>query len=293
MKNICLIGTALILSVIYFLMPEIKIEDEIDLASSYETYYALGIDIEEYLLGVVAAEMPASFDDEALKAQAIAARSYAIYQINNGKELTTDVTTQAYITVEEMEEKWGEDFTYYYEKIKNAVEATEGLVLVDSNASVISAFYFAISNGYTTDSTTVFNQTFDYIEATESLWDIKVNNYEVTVDKPLEDFCELLEISCKVIEINSIIYDETNHVESITINDSYFSGTEFREKLSLRSTDISLEFDSDYVYITTKGYGHGVGMSQYGANEMAKLGYTYEEILLYYYTNVEVQNLYV
>ncbi len=294
MKNTLLLCTAIILIFIYIVTSEknlnIKAYTEIQ---SDESYSVFGMDIEDYLVGVVAAEMPASFELEALKAQVIAARSYAVYQINNGNELTTDVTTQTYITVEQMQEKWGENFTCYYEKIKTAVKETESLVLTDSNDSVISAFYFAISNGYTSDSATVFNQTFDYLTSIESIWDLNVNNYEVTVEISKLEFCEILDITCEDIVIDEVIYDETNRITTISINGKTFLGTDFRELLSLRSTDIHLVFGEEAVTITTKGYGHGVGMSQYGANEMAKMGYTYEEILLYYYVNVKIENLYV
>lgn len=287
MKNSILLVVIIILIGIYIFIPtSFSIENN---SSTDENIIIFDLDIEEYIIGVVAAEMPASFSDEALKAQAIASRSYAVSLINDGIDITTDVSTQSYITIDEMIDKWGEDYEYYYEKIKNAVYSTENLVL-KSSEEVITAFYFAISNGYTAESSAVFSESLDYIESVESLWDISVNNYEVTTEYSYDSFCELLTIECQSIDIEDISYSDIYQVESITINGESFSGTEFRELLSLRSTTFSILLE-DNIYITTKGYGHGVGMSQYGANEMAKEGYTYDEILLYYYKDVEISNI--
>ncbi|MFI3260736.1 MAG: stage II sporulation protein D [bacterium] len=284
-KNKVLIIVAAIIIITYFFMPENKAKEN-EIKNKVEELMVFDVELEDYIIGVVAAEMPASFEVEALKAQSIAARSYALYKINKNQELTTDVTTQAYITKEEMKDKWGEDYEYYYNKIKDCVYDTKSLVIKNEN-DIISAYYFAMSNGYTTDSKIVFNQELDYIESVDSLWDIEVNNYQVTTEIKRDDFCEALSITCEEIIINDIKYTETNHIEQITINNKIFKGTDFRMLLSLRSTDISIIIKED-ISITTKGYGHGVGMSQYGANEMAKKGYTYIEILEHYYKNIEI-----
>ena len=250
------------------------------------------INLEEYVIGVIAGEMPASFDEEALKAQAIAARSYAINKINTSTtsyDVLTDITNQVYITIEQMQEKWGNDFNYYYEKIKNAVDATKGLVMT-YNGEVISAYYFSMSNGYTEDVAAVFGGEKDYLVSVESSWDKNVKNFTVLTTISKKEFCTKLNIECNNIVINKIKRSDTNHVETILINNKEFKGTEIRSLLGLRSTDFTIEIDND-IKITTNGYGHGVGMSQYGANEMAKLGYTYDEILKYYYKNIEIEKI--
>lgn len=250
------------------------------------------INLEEYVIGVIAGEMPASFDEEALKAQAIAARSYAINKINTSTtsyDVLTDITNQVYITIEQMQEKWGNDFNYYYEKIKNAVDATKGLVMT-YNGEVISAYYFSMSNGYTEDVAAVFGGEKDYLVSVESSWDKNVKNFTVLTTISKKEFCTKLNIECNNIVINRIKRSDTNHVETILINNKEFKGTEIRSLLGLRSTDFTIEIDND-IKITTNGYGHGVGMSQYGANEMAKLGYTYDEILKYYYKNIEIEKI--
>ena len=263
-----------------------KIEVTIkDVAKDKETT----LDLEEYIIGVVAGEMPASFEVDALKAQAIAARSYALSKINStttSYDLVTDITNQVYLTKEQMQEKWGSDYEYYYERIKDAVDETNNLVM-EYGGNVISAYYFAMSNGYTEDASLVFGEDRDYLESVDSTWDKNVKNFLVTTTFSKEEFCEKLDIDCSNITIENIVRSSTNRVNFITINDEEFKGTEIRSLLNLRSTDFDINI-TDEVTITTKGYGHGVGMSQYGANEMAKEGYTYEEILKYYYKDIDI-----
>ena len=252
------------------------------------------LNLEDYIVGVVAAEMPASFEYEALKAQAIAARTYAMYKIDNSRgdyDLVTDVSNQAYIDDEAMKNKWNSEYEFYKAKIERAVSETKNIIMTN-HQKAICAYYFAISNGYTEDSTFVFGESHDYIKSTESLWDINVNNYEVTTTLSKNEFCEKLNINCDEITINNIDYTSSHRVNSITINGTKFTGVEVRKKLDLRSTDFEIIIGSD-ITIITKGYGHGVGMSQYGANEMAKMGKTYEEILNYYYKNIKLEQIHV
>lgn len=265
-------------------------DEEIDVTikdadSSEETT----LNLEEYIVGVVAGEMPASFAEEALKAQAIAARSYALSKINSATtsyDLVTDITNQVYITTEQMQEKWGVDYEYYYNRVKNAVEDTKNLVM-EYEGEIISAYYFAMSNGYTEDVSLVFGENRDYLVSVDSTWDEGVKNFTTTTTFSKQDFCTKLNIDCTNIVIGDIVRSETNRVNTITINDQEFKGTTFRTLLGLRSTDFTIDI-SDDVKITTKGYGHGVGMSQYGANAMAKNGSNYEEILHHYYKDVDI-----
>lgn len=249
--------------------------------------------LEDYLVGVVAAEMPASFADEALKAQAISARTYALYKKENSQDnydVVTTVANQSYITFENMKSKWNDDFDFYYNKIKEAVKETENMV-IKNEGKLICSYYFAISNGYTEDSVSVFGEKKYYLQSEESLWDKEVSNYEKTITISKEVFCDKLKINCNPINIKNIIKSSTNHIESITINDNLYSGIKVRQLLELRSTDFDIVINNEDIKITTRGYGHGVGMSQYGANEMAKKGYSYEEILKYYYHNTEITKI--
>ena len=231
------------------------------------------IDLEEYIIGVVAGEMPASFEKEALKAQAIASRTYAIYKMKNNikdYDLVTDITNQIYITKD---------------KMKDAVNETKGLIMT-YEGNVIISMYFAKSNGKTEDSQYVFGSNKKYLKSVDSPEENIVNS--ITINK--SEFCNKLNIVCDNIIIKDISKSQSGRINSITINDRVFKGTEVRTLLNLKSTDFEIKVN-DSIEITTKGYGHGVGMSQYGANELAKNGYKYDEILKHYYQNVNVEQI--
>lgn len=251
------------------------------------------LELENYIIGVVAAEMPASFHEEALKAQAIASRTYAIYKINSSKEdydILASVSNQGYITEGEMKAKWLDEYEKYYNKIKEAVISTKGKIL-KYNGDVVEAYYFAMSNGYTEESSLVFSEEKDYLKSVKSIYDnSSINNFKKEVIIEKNKFCAKLVLDCNEIIINNIERSNTNRVNTITINNKTFKGTEFRKLLDLRSTDFAIEI-TDFIKITTLGYGHGVGMSQYGANGMANNGYKYDEILKYYYKDVEISDL--
>ena len=248
--------------------------------------------LNDYLIGVLSGEMPASFSLEALKAQSVASRTYAIYQKNNRHldyDVKASISDQVYLTKEEMQNKWSNDYDNYYNKIKEAVNATNNLIMT-SDGKVICSYFFAISNGYTESSQTVFGNSEDYLVPVESNWDKNVKNYEVTTNYSKQEFCDKLQITCNNINISNLIRNETNHITEITINNKTYTGVEIRKLLNLRSTDFTIQLN-DTIDITTKGYGHDVGMSEYGANEMAKNGYNYQEILKYYYQNIEIVSL--
>ena len=246
------------------------------------------IDLEEYIIGVVAGEMPASFEKEALKAQAIASRTYAIYKMKNNikdYDLVTDITNQIYITKDKMKDNWKENYDYYYTKIKDAVNETKGLIMT-YEGNVIISMYFAKSNGKTEDSQYVFGSNKKYLKSVDSPEENIVNS--ITINK--SEFCNKLNIVCDNIIIKDISKSQSGRINFITINDRVFKGTEVRTLLNLKSTDFEIKVN-DSIEITTKGYGHGVGMSQYGANELAKNGYKYDEILKHYYQNVNVEQI--
>ena len=252
------------------------------------------INLEDYIIGVVAAEMPASFELEALKAQAVAARTFAMYKKetrNLDYDLIKGVKDQAYKDNKTLLAQWKVNFFTNYLKIRQAVEETQGQVLT-YNGEVINAFYFSMSNGYTENCELVFAQDLPYLNSVSSKWDNEsLNNYSYTINFSKEDFCSSLGITCDSVEIQDITRSDSNRVLTITINNQTFKGTEMRSKLGLRSTDFDIVINESGVTITTRGYGHGVGMSQYGAQAMAKEGYSYEEIVKYYYQNTEITNL--
>ena len=247
----------------------------------------LTMDIEEYIIGVVAGEMPALFHKEALKAQAIASRTYLINHLQSNNTISNTTDDQVYLTEEEMKEKWKDDYEKYYNKIKEAVLSTKNLIMYYNNEP-IKAYYFSTSNGYTASSISVFNENREYLTSVESPFD-KDNSHTITISK--QDFCNKLNMLCNQISISNIIKDNSNRISSITINNKTYTGIEIRKLLSLRSTDFTFKISDNVVEITTRGYGHGVGMSQYGANNMAKLGYSYKEILEYYYKDVKIDSM--
>lgn len=247
----------------------------------------INIELEEYIIGVVAGEMPALFEKEALKAQAIAARTYAINYLKNNPNIKSTTDNQVYLTNSEMHQKWQEDYPKYYNKIKDCVLETKGLIMYYEDMP-IKAYYYAMSNGYTESSLNAFNEETEYLNIIPSPFD--EDNQEIsTISK--ETFCQKLNINCQNISIQNIKKNESNRIYTIEINSKKFTGLEIRELLGLRSTDFTIKILNNNIEITTKGYGHGVGMSQYGANNMAKEGYHYDEILKYYYQNIEIASI--
>lgn len=263
--------------------------EEVD-NNTYVTVYrkngsVVKLELEEYLIGVVASEMPASFNSEALKAQAIVARTYALKRISENKTLTDTVSTQVYKDNTELKDLWKNDFNKYYSKVKNAVESTKGIVLT-YNGAYIDAVYHSTSNGMTEDAIYVWGNDIPYLKSVESKSDKNVSSYKREVTFTYEKLSNALNTEINkdttfVLERNS-----SGRVTNVKVNDIEIKGTTFRSLLGLRSTDFTIELASDSVIITTYGYGHGVGMSQYGANSLANMGYSYKSILSHYYQNI-------
>ena len=248
------------------------------------------IELEEYVIGVVGAEMPASFNIEALKAQAVVARTYALKAISNNKVLTDTSSTQNYKDNEGLKQMWGSSYDTYYNKVKNAVMDTKGYYIT-YNGKYIDAVYHSTSNGKTESSVNVWGNSFPYLVSVDSPYDNTNPSFIKT------EFISYSELSNKLkmeinndTEINIISKTISNRVEYLKISDKQYSGVDFRNILGLRSADFSIEKIENGINFTTKGYGHGVGMSQYGANGMAKNGSNYINILKHYYTKVVISH---
>ena len=254
------------------------------------------IPLESYIVGVLAGEMPIDFDLEALKAQAVASRSYALKRMEYNKDKEYDVVdtilNQVYLDEEYLKNAWGNNYVKNINKLRKAVNETIDEYL-EYNGSIVDAMFFSTSNGYTEDSELVFNFECDYLRSVDSPWDAEVSSaYLTTKTISLTEFYDKLNLSYdKNLNIEIIKRSNTNRILLLKINNQEFSGTDVYNKLSLRSTDFTIELYGDTIKLTTKGYGHGVGMSQYGALGMAKKGYTYEEILKHYYQNVSITKL--
>lgn len=296
MKNKILLSIIVILLpiTIYMFSKKENIESEVTNSSQKDIYIHFLINnemkelpLEEYLVNVVGAEVPALFDMEALKAQAIASRTFALYEETTRGYVTTG--DQAYNSLATFQSKWQDNYNTYLAKIKKAVSTTKNLIMTYEN-NLIKSYFYAMSNGYTTTSLSVFNEELPYLnDILPTLDSPNTKLFQVTKTVSKTEFCDTLNIDCTHLKINNITIDTSNRVEIISINDTQYTGIDIRKKFNLRSTDFTIEEDNDNIVFTTKGYGHGVGMSQYGANTMAKNGSNYEEILKYYYQGVEIK----
>ena len=243
----------------------------------------INLNMTDYLIGVVSSEMPASFNLEALKAQSVLARTYALKAKQTGKKLTDTVSTQSYIDIDQMKNKWGNSFNTYYNKIKNAVENTNGEYL-SYNGNYIEALYHSTNNGKTESSLDVFGNYYPYLVSVSSEYDKNASSYLRTISMPLDTISNKLGLSLNNDSVISILsYTDGGNIKEININGNNFSGKKVRELLGLRSADFDISISDNNANITTRGYGHGVGMSQYGANGMANAGYSYKDILSHYY----------
>lgn len=252
--------------------------------------------LEQYIVGVLAGEMPINFDMEALKAQAVASRSYALKRMSYNKDkdydLVDTIQNQVYLDEEYLKNTWGNNYVININKLRKAVNETIDEYL-EYNNEIADALFFSTSNGYTEDSKLVFDFECDYLKSVDSPWDKEVSSaYLTKTSLSLTDFYNKLNIPYnKNLNIEILKRSNTNRILLLKINNVSLKGTEIYDKLSLKSTDFNIELTGKDVIITTKGYGHGVGMSQYGALGMAKKGYTYQEILKHYYQNTIIKKL--
>ena len=251
----------------------------------------VSLELEDYVTGVVGAEMPALFSSEALKAQAVIARTYALKANSMGQVLSDNESTQSYKDNGELASLWGGNYSSYYSKIKDAVNSTKGVYLT-YNGNYIEAVYHSTSNGRTEDSSNVWGNSYPYLVSVESSYDNTNPSFSISKSFSYSDLSSKLGIGVNSSsEFNILGYTSGGRVSSISIDGNQFSGVSFRSMLGLRSADFDIVKNDDGVVITTRGYGHGVGMSQYGANGMGKAGYSYSDILLHYYPGVSLGQL--
>lgn len=246
----------------------------------------LNLTINEYLIGAVAGEMPASFNIEALKAQAVVSRTYLLKRIKNNNIIIDSTMQQVYKDNNELKNMWKNDFDKYYSKIKKAVLDTDKIAIY-YNGDYIDALYHSTSNGYTLNSENVWSNAIPYLKSVENKWDLNASSYLKNTNKNIAYVLSLFGID-DINKIQIVSRDDTNHVKEIKVGDKIYKGTTFRSLLKLRSTDFDIMVNDNSVVFITRGFGHGVGMSQYGANGMANEGYNYIDILNHYYTNVSI-----
>ena len=267
------------------------------------------LDLEEYIMGVVASEVPANFNEEALKAQAIAARTFYMNRRNNpckdaknkGAEICDTTNCQVYMNKEERMAKWSSsEAEINWNKIQKAVLDTKGQVLTYDNLVLEYPQFFATSSGKTEDAKDVFSIDVPYLKSEESKGEEIAPKYKTTIEIPINEFVNKINTKYRTANVKknnleSLIkiesYTESGSVKEIKIGNETIKGTEFRELFNLNSTNLKFDIEKNIVKINCIGYGHGVGMSQWGANVMAKNGSKYDEILKHYYSGVEIQEI--
>lgn len=260
--------------------------------------------LSDYLWRVVAAEMPASFQPQALRAQAVCARTYSLWKMaagshgEDGADLCTDSSCcQAYLSPEQAAEKWGEQAASYGDKISGAVADTDGQVLTYDGAP-IQAVFFSSSTASTEDAAQVWGNSLPYLVPVSSPEGEEVPNYHSTVTLTLEQVRQRVEEHYPDADlsgdpsswITGVEYNASGRVSSLTVGGVDMSGGAARSLFGLRSACFQVEQGEEGVTFSVTGYGHGVGMSQYGANAMAAQGSDWRDIVTHYYTGVQVED---
>ena len=273
-----------------------------------ETNEIEDINLDEYLCGVVSAEMPANYEMEALKAQAVVARTYTLYKIINSKPHGEEADIcesyeccQAWISKEERFEKWDDSTeNENWNKIVTAVNETKGKVIT-YEGNLINSFFHANSGGKTEIPVNVWGGTgYPYLQVVETSGEEGYTQYssevQLTIDELVNKFKEKYEdiaVNLENIseEIKILEYTESGRVKTLKVGNKNIAGTEVRSILGLRSTNFDIEINGNNIKFKVTGYGHGIGMSQTGADAMAKQGSNYEQIIKHFYVGVEVQDL--
>jgi len=256
------------------------------------------LSLDDYVAGVVASEMPADFEMEALKAQALTARTYIVKKLASssstdlpqGAVVGDSVNYQVYKSNDELKQLWkAADYEWKMKKIKEAVQATSGQILTYDDTP-IDATFFSTSNGYTENSSAVWNSQIPYLTAVASPWDKKSPKYSGKKVITVAEFEQKLGVSLPNSKEVGEITERTEgkRVAKVNINGKVLTGIDIRTRLDLKSTDFTWVRKGNDIIISTEGYGHGVGMSQYGANGMAAEGKSYEDIVKYYYKGVQL-----
>lgn len=261
------------------------------------------MDLGTYLLGVVRAEMPASFEPEALKAQTVAARTYTLYQLRGGgnhadvADICTDSTCcQAYLSEGQAVENWGESAAVYEAKVENAVMSTDGQVILYKDEPILAVFHSS-SAGLTRAAGEVWLNDLPYLQAVESPEDgERIPNYYSRVELSAEEFRTAIRAVWPELDLTGSMEtwltdaatDAAGSVVSLRVGGMQIKGSALRSALGLRSACFDWEIQNGKLVFFVTGYGHGVGLSQYGANQMAENGATWEEILTHYYSGVSV-----
>lgn len=287
----------------------LKGEDVLIKVYMHEQGKIVEMNLEDYIVGVVAAEMPAEFELEALKSQAVAARTYAVKNMvifggsgvesQPGADVSTDYRQgQAYLRGEKLKERWGVSYERFLGKINRAVEETRGQVIT-YNGELINAVFHSTSGEHTASAKEVWGFDYPYLISVPCPWDQKSPRYTEKKEFAVTDIEQLLGAETQVVTAvqngngatQVIEKTDSGRIGQIRIGSKVLSGLTVREKLDLRSTNFTIEIQGSKMIFNTIGYGHGVGLCQYGANGMAKAGRDYRQIITTYYTGVAIKNI--
>jgi stage II sporulation protein D len=268
-------------------------EEEITLVVLSDTGNLRQMALEEYLVGVVLSEMPAGFADDALMAQAVVARTYTCKRMDGSKHISAAICMnpaccQGYLSPEDYMEQGGSRASV--DKIARAVQETRGCVL-EYEGNLIDATYFSCSGGWTEDAVAVWGMDVPYLQAVESPGEEDAPRYTSRISFTPENF-QILTGCQGEGELSEwfgeVTYTDGGGVDTIRICGKSYSGKELRKALGLRSTIFQVHIRNGEIVFETKGYGHRVGMSQYGAEAMAVLGSSYQQILAHYFQGTEL-----
>lgn len=265
------------------------------------------MDLEDYVAGVVSSEMPVSFGIEALKAQAVAARTYALSKmINNcknaqGADVCDSTHCQVFMSKESRMKSWESKHSEeYWNKVLESVQKTKGEVLTYDGSIAMGAYYFSTSSGKTENASEVFASNIPYLKSVNSPGEEIAPKFKTGVSIPNSNFINKINNEYKDANLSKNNYkdkvkilsrNEGGSVREIKLGGTTISGTKFRSLFNLNSANFTINYNKGNVEIVCKGYGHGLGMSQWGANAMAKSGNSYKKILEHYYKGIEIKNI--
>lgn len=246
--------------------------------------------LNEYIFGVVSGEMPAIFKEESLKAQAVIARTYALKRLKNNLPIKNFNSTQIYRDNHYLKEIWGNNYDNYRSKILKAIRDTDNEV-IKFDGDYIDAYYHLSSNGQTEDSRNVLKLAYPYLTSVSSNWDIDKDKVSRRII-PNDYLSKLLNIKIEEgMKVEILMKTIGHRVKYVQFGDKVFDGLILSNRLGLDSNDFTVTVDKQYTTFTTHGYGHGLGLSKYGAEAMARAGYSYREIINHYYPNTYIEKI--
>ncbi|MDD6387933.1 MAG: stage II sporulation protein D [Bacilli bacterium] len=253
------------------------------------------VPLEDYIVGVLAGEMPIDFEEEAFKAQAVAARSYVLIKMkenmNNDYDVVDTVQNQVYLDYTYLKNVWKNNYIKNINKLKKVVKDTKGQYL-EYNGEIAQTLYFSTSTGITENCKEIFGNDVPYLTSVDSKWDTISPLYETYQEYNINEFFQKLNLPySKNLNISYIKRTSTGRNIKLMINNNIYNASDIMQIFNIKSTFFDITKNNNVIKISSKGYGHGVGMSQYGAQAMALQKYKYNQILYHYYKNTKIKKI--